>query len=244
MHKYFKDLTTLLIQKSLPPGYIRKAVSELRDHAHELADTYLDEGHTREKAEALATERIGDNNLIAERLITENRNSHFAGRHPIFNFIILPFIFMTLIPPMIIVPSVFISLGGIFSDGPSEAILIIFSAIEFFCIYGLIVLISIRVCILVLHSFRGMHWMFISLSVLALYGYYFYYTTSTLVPPTESDEGSYGIYSIGLAKIFTPDDPMIAEFSPNVYMGLLPLIIFMIFALWYRLQSRKIMESI
>ena len=245
MHNYFKDLTDQLIQNYFPLGYIRKTVSELRDHTHELIEKYLDEGHTRESAEILATEQIGEINILVENLITENRNNSFAGRHPIFNFFILPLILLILIPPLILVPSVFISLGWIFSDGPSEVILSVFSAVEYFCVYGLVVLISIRICFHILHSFRGIQWVFFTMVGLAIYGFYFNYATSSLnLPTTDSEQGSYGIYSLGLEKIFNPNDPMIAAYSPNIYMGILPFIIFIAFALWYRLQSHKIMESI
>ncbi len=189
MHKYFKELRTLLIRNYVPLRTIRKTIAELSDHAEELIQSYKDEGHPREIAENLAIEKLGRKEIIVERLIAENRNSHFAGRHPIFNFLILPFALMMLIPPLILIPSMFIGLGWIFSGGPLEAIVIGFTAIENFCIYGLFVLITIRVCFLILNNFRGIRWILYSTSILALNGFFFYWT-SLLVLPADTDSGS------------------------------------------------------
>ncbi len=248
MHKYFKELRTLLIRNYVPLSTIRKTIAELRDHAEELIQSYKNEGHPREIAENLAIEKLGEKEIIVERLIAENRNSHFAGRHPIFNFLILPFALMMLIPPLILIPSMFISLGWIFSGGPLEAIVIGFTAIENFCIYGLFVLITIRVCFLILNNFRGIRWILYSTSILALNGFFFYWT-SLLVLPADTDSGSgrYGLF-FELAKIIfpapnNPDHLLHPEFSPNLYMGILPFIIFIFFALWYQLQARKMLET-
>ena len=216
-----------------------------------LFEKKTDEGHTRENAETLAIEILGENEILVERLIAENRNSHFAGRHPIFIFLILPFVLMMIIPPLILVFSVFISLGWILSGGPVEPIVTGFTAIEYFCIYGLFVLISIRVCFLILNNFRGMHWVFYSISVMALNGYFFYWSTSLVLPSDiNHGNGQYGIFNYGMHCIINmlyTIEPIPADFSPNfspnLYMGLLPFIVFMIFLLWYRLQAHKMLES-
>ena len=251
MHKYFKELRTLLIRNYVPLSTIRKTIAELRDHAEELIQSYKDEGHPREIAENLAIEKLGRKEIIVERLIAENRNCHFAGRHPIFNFLILPFALMTLIPPIIMVLSLFISLGLILSRGPISPIVLGFTGIEYFCIYGLFLLITIRVCFLILNNFRGIRWVLYSISIMALNGFFFYWKTSLVLPSdTESGSGQYGIFNYGYYLIinkFYSIGPISADFSPNfspnLYMGMTPFIIFIIFALWYQLQARKMLET-
>lgn len=72
-------LRTNLVQRGLPPRYVRRVVEELDDHQQDLAD-----------AQPNRAPNLGDLTDLADRIVAEFRASRFAGRHPVLTFVITP----------------------------------------------------------------------------------------------------------------------------------------------------------
>ena len=82
-----KQLRATLLRRGLPHDYVSRAVQELADHHADL----LEARHGAESnSEQAAWQKLGDVEQLSNELVRKYRARSFAGRHPLFTFVVAP----------------------------------------------------------------------------------------------------------------------------------------------------------
>ncbi len=76
-----QNLARQLARRGLPRGYVRRVISELRDHG--------DDVRQESEGESLAS-RLGEPRALADEIVSAYRKKSFIGRHPLFALAVGP----------------------------------------------------------------------------------------------------------------------------------------------------------
>jgi hypothetical protein len=86
-----------LARRGLPPGYVKRFLRELEDHVEDISQEQEEimrtdaQGTTMESNAALSVEeRLGGREQLAEQAVAEFQRANFAGRHPVWTFLVAP----------------------------------------------------------------------------------------------------------------------------------------------------------
>ncbi len=74
----------------LPLAYRRRVVQELKDHAEEILERCSESARSPSQSESLLAQRLGDAEHVAASIEQSFRQRCFAGRHPVFTFLLCP----------------------------------------------------------------------------------------------------------------------------------------------------------
>lgn len=74
----------------LPLAYRRRVVQELKDHAEEILERCSESVRSTSEPESFLAQRLGDAEHVAARIEQSFRQRCFAGRHPVFTFLLCP----------------------------------------------------------------------------------------------------------------------------------------------------------
>ncbi len=94
----FAELRDQLLASGVAPRRVRRIVAELEDHFDDLASEALADGGSTEAATAFALRRIGDQSLIAERLLECAEFRTWVYRYPRIARIYLPVAYALILP--------------------------------------------------------------------------------------------------------------------------------------------------
>ncbi len=99
MHKQsFKELRSHLLARGIAPKHVRRITTELGDHFEDLRIEALKSGLSACDADALAVNRLGDQRLIAERILAHTEFKTWVYRYPRVARFYLPFAYALLLP--------------------------------------------------------------------------------------------------------------------------------------------------
>jgi len=87
---WFDIVDRRLRARWLPPAYRRRVVQELKDHADEILEACSESVRSTSQSESFLTRRLGDAEHVADCIEQSFRQRHFAGRHPVFTFLLCP----------------------------------------------------------------------------------------------------------------------------------------------------------
>lgn len=94
----FDKLRSALLESGVAPRHIRRIVAELDDHADDLRAEAEAQGMPADDAAAYAMSRIGDQALIAARMLESADIRCWIYRYPRLARIYLPFAYALLLP--------------------------------------------------------------------------------------------------------------------------------------------------
>lgn len=97
MRDYLGQLRYRLLELGCPAGRMRRMVSEVADHRHDLIQAGLTEGLPADDAQYVAERRLGNPLKLAERMVTARRESSWFGRHFLVTFGFLPLLVFPLL---------------------------------------------------------------------------------------------------------------------------------------------------
>ena len=99
MHKHaFQELRSHLLKSGIAPGHVRRITSELSDHLEDLRPEALDSKLTADEAEAYALGQLGDQRVIAQRILEHTELKTWVYRYPRIACIYLPIAYALLLP--------------------------------------------------------------------------------------------------------------------------------------------------
>lgn len=87
---WFDIVDRRLRARWLPPAYRRRVVQELKDHAEEILERCSESARPTSEAESFLARRLGDAEHVAACVEQSFRQRRFAGRHPVFTFLLCP----------------------------------------------------------------------------------------------------------------------------------------------------------
>jgi hypothetical protein len=94
----FAELKDQLLASGVAPRHVRRIVAELDDHVSDLVSEALARGDSRESARDFALRRIGNQSLIAERMLEDAALKTWIYRYPRIARIYLPVAYALLLP--------------------------------------------------------------------------------------------------------------------------------------------------
>jgi len=94
----FETLRDDLLRAGMSLRYVRRAIRELEDHREDLLAEAAERGVSGAQARKFATERIGDQAVIARHMVDEVGRRSWASRYPRLACICLPVACCLLLP--------------------------------------------------------------------------------------------------------------------------------------------------
>jgi hypothetical protein len=169
----FEDLRGRLRANGVPPRRVQRLVDELSDHLQLLATDLSGVGIPTSESLAEARIRIGDDDLLARRILADSRNVASARRHPAIWFGALP------IPAACACLLVygfaacnaarwFLELTGRDSTSFSFAALVL--PLHAFAAYALIPVVAAWSCVVAARGAVALAWPFLACFLLAVFG--------------------------------------------------------------------------
>src|SRR5882672_2136870 len=82
-----------LARRGLPAGYVNRFLQALEDHIEDVSQEREESMRTdAEVAESVSAleERLGGREKLADQAAAEYRRANFAGRHPVWTFVVAP----------------------------------------------------------------------------------------------------------------------------------------------------------
>lgn len=99
MHKQsFNELRSHLLESGIAPKHVRRIAAELNDHLDDLRLEALDNGLSACEAESHAVNRLGDQKIIAERILEHSEFKTWLYRYPRIARIYLPVAYALVLP--------------------------------------------------------------------------------------------------------------------------------------------------
>jgi len=99
MHnRSFREFRSHLLAQGIAPNQVRRITSELSDHLEDLRIEALDSGLSPDDALAHALKRLGNQELIAERILEHAEFKTWVYRYPRVARIYLPLAYALLLP--------------------------------------------------------------------------------------------------------------------------------------------------
>lgn len=94
----FDELQSHLLERGIAPKHVRRIASELNDHLEDLRFEALENGLSVVEAESHAANRLGNQKLIAERILQHTEFKTWVYRYPRVARIYLPVAYALLLP--------------------------------------------------------------------------------------------------------------------------------------------------
>lgn len=99
MHKQsFNELRSHLLESGIAPKHVRRIAAELNDHLDDLRLEALDDGFSACEAESHAMNRLGDQKIIAARILEHAEFKTWVYRYPRIARVYLPVAYAILLP--------------------------------------------------------------------------------------------------------------------------------------------------
>ena len=99
MHRQsFDELRSHLLESGIAPKHVRRIASELNDHLEDLRLEALENGLSAHEAESHAVNRLGDQRVIAERILEHTEFRTWIYRYPRIARIYLPVAYALVLP--------------------------------------------------------------------------------------------------------------------------------------------------
>ena len=129
MHRQsFDELRSQLLESGIAPKHVRRITSELHDHLEDLKLEARENGLPNHEAESYAINQLGDQKIIAERILEHSEFKKWIYRYPRVARIYLPVAYVLVLPaapifagmanPSIVVRwSAALMLGGVVTAG-------------------------------------------------------------------------------------------------------------------------------
>lgn len=99
MHKHsFKELQSHLLESGIAARHVRRITAELSDHLEDLRLEALESRLTADEADAYALEQLGDQKVIAQRILQHTELMTWIYRYPRVACVYLPIAYALLLP--------------------------------------------------------------------------------------------------------------------------------------------------
>ena len=166
-----EQLKQKLIRKHLPVAYIRRVLDELRDHYEDAVADQIARGNDQQKATSIASDIIGDSDLLADAFFKRYRMHLFTGRHPWVSYIFYPMLLFVASVAVTYLAAVLVGLtipGVARTDIPFMVFVL---SLFYFANYCLPSLWAIRFSFNARNTCLGAHWAIAASSLLSLASY-------------------------------------------------------------------------
>ena len=94
----FSELRTHLLARGVAPNQARRITDELTDHLYDLKDEARHSGLSNGEAERFAVTQLGDQKIIAEKILERTDLKTWVYRYPRVARVYLPFAYALLLP--------------------------------------------------------------------------------------------------------------------------------------------------
>jgi hypothetical protein len=215
-HPWLEALRGDLVDRGLPPDYAARFVQELDDHIRDILQEEEERMHT-EMPEAAprpdfavsVADRLGPPEVLAEQAVAEYRRTTFAGRHPVWMFVVAP------MPALVLGWFLFVVAGALGFEGvaylltggrevaETEVPLALRRALYAYFYSSAFVppaLLALWWCRLARRSGRGLRWGLAACLLIALAAGSF---ITQLTPPTPDAKGTFMI-GFGIGRRASP----------------------------------------
>lgn len=101
MHEHsFKELRSHLLERGIAPKQVRRITLELSDHLDDLLVEAMANGLPADEAKTYALDKLGDQQVIASRILEHTEFKTWVYRYPRVARLYLPFAYALLLPAM------------------------------------------------------------------------------------------------------------------------------------------------
>lgn len=94
----FRQFKTTMLEAGIAPRHARRAVIEIREHYEDIVDARVADGQSRDDAERVATQDIGDLAEIAQAMSAYPELRCWALRFPRLAVVVYPLTCLALLP--------------------------------------------------------------------------------------------------------------------------------------------------
>jgi hypothetical protein len=99
MHRQsFNELRSHLLESGIAPSHVRRITAELSDHLEDLKLEALENGLSAQESELHAVNRLGDQKIIAQRILAHAEFRTWIYRYPRIARIYLPVAYALVLP--------------------------------------------------------------------------------------------------------------------------------------------------